>query len=65
MHEEEYLGLDIELLAFPWGEVTVYICTPSALLKTNDYHYRDWERFGTKGILEYWKGQIDSGEIWE
>ncbi len=65
LHQEEYLGLNIELLAFIWGDIVIQIATKNTLLKYHDYHARDWERIGTDGILTYWKSQIDSGEIWE
>lgn len=70
LYQEEYFGLNITLTAYVWGEVVLIIDTvPSNVsdhvVVNHNYHYRDWERLGTESILEYWKGQIYSGEIWE
>lgn len=63
---EDYLGLKILLVAHEYGEVDLGVLAENGRLVANqEYHFRDWERLGTEGIVEYWKGQIYSGEIWE
>jgi hypothetical protein len=65
LHESTCLGLNILLEAWSCGDVTLTIYTANnILLKTKDYHYSEWERLGTEGIIAYWVEQIETGDFW-
>ena len=65
LHKEDFLGLDIELVAMFYGDVELYIRDVKGnLVKQQDYHPEDWEVVGTEQIIRVWKDAISTGDIW-
>ncbi len=65
LHKEEFLGLDIELVAMFYGQVELYIRDGNGNpVKQQDYHFDDWGLLGTNEIIRVWKDKIISGDVW-
>ena len=65
LHKEEFLGLDVELVAMFYGQVELYIRDGNGnAVKQQDYHFEDWELLGTNNLIRVWKDKIISGDVW-